>query len=270
MTLGGLVDRALAGPRAAGARAFAPAGQTRDAAGWQNWPPAWWWPAGPEAEAGGRDDGANTRGEVAPGAATRAHGGCSGLSNSGGLTPEPVGRLGAHGSREGGPSGCELGRGRRRSRAGGNMGTAKATGAWARRARCRAARGGVVARSTTSGGEGKRRPRASPWVAEDGATGVEEGVGDDVAKKRQAGGEEEAGRRCSSERGSPARRRGRRGRRAARARRRRRGPAQVMRRGGGDGFGPDPDWIGGEGVGREERWGSAGGGAPMGSWVAPI
>ena len=77
---------------------------------------------------GGRDDGANTRGEVAPGAATRAHGGCSGLSNSGGLTPEPVGRLGAHGSREGGPSGCELGRGRRRSRAGGKHGHGQGDG----------------------------------------------------------------------------------------------------------------------------------------------
>ena len=39
-----------------------------------------------------------------------------------------------------------------------------------------------------------------------------------------------------------------------------------MRRGGGDGFGPDPDWIGGgKGVGREERWGSAGCG---GAWGA--
>ena len=157
------------------------------------------------------------------------------LATAGGLTPEPVGRLGAHGSREGGPSGCELGRGAWRSGSRGDGGearaawprvrwagqprqqgrssrgeqgrTAKATGAWARRARCRAARGGVVARSTTSGGEGKRRPRASPWVAEDRATGVEEGVGDDVAKKRQAGGEEEAGRRCSSATSCSGRRR---------------------------------------------------------------
>ena len=43
------------------------------------------------------------------------------------------------------------------------------------------------------------------------------------------------------------------------------GAAPVMRRGGSDGFGPDPDWIGGGGVGREERWGSAGCG---GAWGA--
>ena len=179
----------------------------RGAAGCRSWPPARWWPAGPEAEAGGETTAPTPGAKWHQGrrrvrtavAVALATAGGSRRSRWGGSAPTGAGKAGqADASLVAAGGGAERG---------GNMGTAKATGAWARRARCRAARGGVVARSTTSGGEGKRRPRASPWVAEDGATGVEEGVADDAAKKRQAGGEEEAGRRCSSATSCSGRRR---------------------------------------------------------------